>query len=160
MPNALVRGALNILKSQGLTSIHGRKLFTDHHGFLVGHPGARLPYENSTAASTLANYGTSILSGSTADFTLGAPPAIGVEKVIVNASTLSTAVMGVVRSSSGAFSFGGSTANGAPTGARINLNGNGAAVRLLATALDVWTPIGAANYATTAQSYVTVTTSS
>jgi hypothetical protein len=157
---SLVSGALTDLKNKFLTSIHGRKFGVDHNGFTIGHNGQRLPYEASTAASTLANYGVSAISGSSADYTLNAPPAIGVEKTIVNLSTLSTATMGIVRATSAEFSFGGSTAAGAPSGARVNLVNSGAAVRLLATAVDVWTPIASVTGPSSAQTYIVVTTSS
>lgn len=155
---SLVKGALIDLKNKFLTSIHGRKLGVDHQGFLVGHPGSRLPYEDSTAGTTLANYGVSVLSGSTATWTLNAPPARGVTKTIINGSSLSTALMSIVRSSSDSgVTFTGSTGLG---GVKIELNNYGSAVDLVAISTSVWAIKGTATYSTTATGYVTVSTSS
>ena len=82
-----------------LHSLYGRKLGLDKDGFLVGHPGARVGVETSTAASTLDNSGTSVLTGTTALHTLGGAVAPGVRKTIINASSVSTATMTIRRSS-------------------------------------------------------------
>jgi hypothetical protein len=159
---ALIKGALTDLKNKFLTTIHGRKFGIDHQGFTIGHNGQRLPYEQSTAASTLANYGVSLLTGSSADYTLGAPPAIGVTKTIVNGSSVAAAVMGIVRNSV-SIGFGGSTAVGALSsgvGARLNLVNSGASVQLLAISSAVWMPVGSGAYASSAYPYIAVTTSS
>ena len=153
---SLVKGALTDFKNKFLTSVHGRKLGIDHQGFTVGHIGQRLPYENSTAASTLANYGTSFLSGSTATFTLNAPPAIGAEKSILNCSSVTTATMTVIRSSSASgVTILGSTGVG---GVRINLLNAGAGVTLVAQSSLVWALKATATLGTTP--YVSISTSS
>ncbi len=77
-----------------LTSIHGRRLGLDDKGFLVGTPGTRHPVETVTTASTLADSGVSVInSGSALDFTLAAPPYVGCEKVVINASTYANTVV-------------------------------------------------------------------
>jgi len=160
---ALIHGSLTNLKNKFLTTIHGRKFGVDHNGFAIGHPGERLPYEESTAASTLANYGVSLLTGSSADHTLNAPPAIGVTKTIVNGSSVAAAVMGIVRASSVGVGFGASTAAdslAAGVGARINLINSGASVQLLAISSAVWMPVGSGTYASTVFPHTAVTTSS
>lgn len=157
---ALVKGALTDLKNKFLTSIHGRKFGVDHNGFTIGHNGYRLPYEQSTAASTLANYGTSILSGAAATHTLNAPPSIGARKEIINASSVSTATMNIIRSSSGSgVTFSGSTALG---GVNISLIGRGAAVDLVAISSLEWAIKATASFSTTAVNtiYTVVSTSS
>lgn len=121
-----------------LHSLYGRKLGLDKGGYAVGLPGVRVPIESSTATAALTAYGMSVLSGSTDTWTLGAPPAIGVEKQIINNSTLSTATMSVVRSSSGSgVTFAGSTANGGG-GVRINLVANGAGITLVGISSAAW----------------------
>ena len=127
-------------------SLYGRKLGLDNAGFAVGVPGVRIPTEFSTAGSTMTNYGLSVLSGSTDAWTLQAPLVAGVEKIVVNASTLSTATMSIVRSTAnGACSFIGSTEAGggaAGNGRRINLIAYGGAVRLVSVSSAVWAPVG------------------
>lgn len=141
-----------------LTSLHGRKLGIDRQGYLVGVPGVRDGYEASTAASTLTAYGMSVLSGSTDTWTLGAPPAIGVEKQIINNSSLSTATLSIVRSSSGSgVTFAGSTANGGG-GVRINLLNNGAGITLIGISTVAWAIKATATLGSTP--YVSVSTSS
>ena len=136
------------------TSIHGRRFGLDGDDFLTGHSGVREPYESSTAASTLTAYGLSVLSGSTASHTLGAPPAIGVTKTIVNASSLSTAAMTVTRATS-SISFLGST-GGDPAGAAFSLINAGSAVTLIGISASQW-----AMTASKASSlYMTISTSS
>jgi hypothetical protein len=141
-----------------LHSLYGRKFGIDKGGHAVGLAGVRVPYEASTAASTLTAYGMSVLSGSTDFWTLGAPPAIGVEKIIINNSSLSTATMSIVRSSSGSgVTFLGSTANGGG-GVRINLLNNGAAVTLVGISSAIWAMKATATFGSTP--YVSVSTSS
>jgi hypothetical protein len=154
---ALVKGALSNLAGRWLTSIHGRKLGLDGDNYLVGHSGDRMPLENSTAASTLANYGISVLSGTTSTgWTLNAPPSVGARKVIINNSSDSTATLSIVRSSSASgVTFLGSTAAG---GVRINLLNNGSAVDLVAISSAIWAIQGTATFGSTP--YVTVSTSS
>ena len=124
------------------TSVHGRKLGIDHKGHLVGARSVRLPVELSTGTEALRTYGVSVLSGTTAVWTLAAPPAIGAMKTIVNASSLSTATLSIVRSSSSSgVTFGGSTANGGG-GVRINLLLNGSAVTLIGVSSVAWHPLG------------------
>lgn len=125
-------------------SLYGRRLGLDHGGYLVGTPGIRVPYEASTAGSTIANYGISVLSGSTATWTIQAPLVAGVQKMVVNASTLSTATLSLVRSTAnGACSFLGTTiAGGLEGGAvRINLLNSGSAVHLVSVSSAVWAPV-------------------
>lgn len=154
---SLIKGALSDLRGRWLTSIHGRKLGIDHDGFILGHSGDRMPIENSTAASTLANYGVSVLSGTTSTgWTLNAPPAVGATKTIINNSSDSTATLSIVRSSSGSgVTFLGSTGAG---GVRINLLNNGAAVDLIAISTAIWAMKGTATFGSTP--YVSVSTSS
>jgi hypothetical protein len=147
------------------TSIRGSELGFDNTRRLVGPPSYRIPTEFSTAGSTLDERGgLAVLSGSTDAWTLRAPLVAGVEKIVVNASTLSTATMSLVRSTAnGACAFAGSTeagggANG--NGRRINLQQYGTAVRLVSISSAVWAPVG--NIGTvfsTAMAY-TVSTSS
>lgn len=77
-----------------LTSLHGRRLGLDDKGFLVGTPGTRHPVETITAASTLADSGVSVISSTEAiATTLTAPPYVGCEKVVINASTFANTVV-------------------------------------------------------------------
>lgn len=139
--------ALDYWKTKFLTSIHGRKLGVDHNNFLVGQSGAREPFESLTASATMANHGVTVLSGTTAAFTITAPPAVGVYKEIINASSISTAAMAVVRSTaSGACVFlpntSGST-EGATEGnvKRLNLINVGAAIGLRAISSAQWSVV-------------------
>lgn len=147
-------------ESQIRHSLYGRKLGLDGNDFLVGEfSGSRIPTEIATtanAATALTGYGASALTGSTAAYLLGPPAAVGIEKIVVNASTLSTAVMSLVRS--GSVAFAGSTANGAATGVKITLQANGCAVRLVAFTTDVWTPVGVT--VTSSAQAISITTSS
>lgn len=132
---------INEYKDEIQHSLYGRKLGLDNRGFGVALPGVRVPYEGSTAGSTLTNYGVSVLSGSTDVWTLQAPLAPGIRKTIVNASTLSTATLSVVRSTAtGACSFLHTTATGgsANGGVRINLLNVGSAAELVSISTSVW----------------------
>lgn len=143
-----------------LHSIYGRKFGIDKNGYAVGLPGVRVPFENSTAASTLTAYGVSALGGTTATFTLTGPPAVGVVKYIVHASTDSTAVMNVVRSSSDSgVVFYGSTGAG---GVNIAFNSRGSAVTLVGLSTTVWAVTGVSRFgsSSTATIWVNITTSS
>lgn len=123
------------------TSLHGRKLGVDHDGYVIGQVGHRDPVELSTGTEALRTHGISVLSGTTAVWTLGAPPAIGAMKTIINGSSLSTATLSVVRSSSGSgVTFGGSTANGGG-GVRINLLNNGSGITLIGVSTVAWMPL-------------------
>ena len=137
---SFVPASLDYWKSKFLTSVHGRKLGIDHNGFVVGHPGNRMPYEASTAGTTLANHGLSVLSGSTASWTLNGPPAIGVEKEIINASSLSTATMTILRSSSGSgVTFLANTSGTTElTAVAITLIQRGSGVKLRAVSTSQW----------------------
>ena len=129
-------------KKHIVTSIHGRKLGLDFDEQIVGPAGVRMPVELSTATEALRTNGVSALSGTTAVWTLAAPPSLGAMKTIVNASSISTATLSIVRSSSSSgVVFGGSTANGGG-GVRINLLNNGAAVTLIAISSVAWQPLG------------------
>jgi len=121
--------ALDKHDSEILTSLHGRRLGLDNGGYVVGTPGTRLPIESSTATSTLADSGVSYLSGSTASHTLPSPASAGVVKVIVNASSVSTATMTITRDSSD-HGIWGST-GGDPIGAALSLINAGSAVTLV-----------------------------
>ena len=141
-----------------LHSLYGRKLGVDALGYLVGPRGVRAGWEASTATAALTDYGTSILSGSTDVWTLGAPPSIGAEKFITNASSISTATLSIVRSSSGSgVTFEGSTANGGG-GVRINLLNNGAGITLIGLSSAKWGIKATATLGSTP--YVSVSTSS
>jgi hypothetical protein len=148
--------------SEILHSLYGRLFGFDGRGFIVGPSGQRTPTEIATtaaAATPLTGFGASALTGSTAAYVLAAPEAIGIEKIVVNASTLSTAVMSLVRSTvNGACAFAGSTANGAATGVKITLQANACAVRLMAFSTAVWTPVGVV--VTSSAQAVAITTSS
>jgi hypothetical protein len=152
--------------SEILHSLYGRLFGLDARGFAVGLPGLREPTEFSTAGSTLAAHGLSVLSGSTDAWTLPAPRAAGVRKTILNASTLSTAAMAIVRSTADGFDcafFGSTVAGGlgstAPT-IRINLVAAGAAVDLISVSSRIWAPIGfTGNITSSAQTYTLSTTS-
>jgi len=149
--------------SQIRHSLYGRKLGLDGNDFLVGEfSGSRTPTEivtTANAATPLTGYGASALTGSTAAYLLAAPAAVGIEKIVVNASTLSTAIMSLVRSTAnGACAFAGSSANGAATGVKITLTANGCAVRLMSFTTDAWTPVGVT--VTSSAQAISITTSS
>lgn len=137
-----------------LTSIKGRRLGLDGDDFLVGASGVRMPTETVTAASTLADYGLSVLTGSTLSHTLGPPPAVGVVKTIVNASSVSTATMTITRNAA-THSFLGST-GGDPDGAAFALLNAGSAVTLVGISSDQW----AMSVSKASSLYMTISTSS
>lgn len=128
------------------TSIRGRELGFDNDRFLVGPLGWREPFEALTAASTMETYGTTALSGSTAAFTLLAPEKVGQVKEIINASSISTAAMAIVRSTAnGACGFlpvTSGTTEGATEGnvKRLNLINVGSRVVLRAISTSQWAP--------------------
>jgi hypothetical protein len=124
-----------------LHSLYGRKFGIDKDGFAVGPPGVREPLESSTGASTLANSGVSLLGGTTATWTLPAPPAAGVRKTILHASTDSTAVLTVKRGSS-LISIIGAT-GGDPIGATVLLTNKGTALNLISISTLEWMLSGA-----------------
>lgn len=137
------------------TSLHGRRHGLDDNDFVVGSAGSRMPSETVTSASTLANYGLSILTGSTiSGHTLNGPPAIGVTKTIVNASSVSTATMTITRGTSG-ISFLGST-GGDEDGAAIALLNAGSAVTLVGLSTTQW----AMTVSKASSLYMTISTSS
>ena len=146
--------ALDRLGAKILTSLHGRKLGLDNDGFAVGTPGTRHAYEDVTTASTLANSGLSILTSTAAiDVTLGPPPSVGVEKIIINNSTYANTI---TRSTAdGACSFYFSTGTD-QEGVKVTF---AASVRpslhLIAVSASAW---GVVNSAST--SYWSVSTSS
>jgi hypothetical protein len=129
------------------TSIRGRELGLDNDRFLAGPPGFREPLESVSAASTLDSVGTSVLTGSTATFTLLAPEKVGQQKEIINASSISTATMAIVRSTAnGACNFlpvTSGTTEGATEGnvKRLNLLNVGARVVLRAISTAQWAPV-------------------
>lgn len=133
-------------QSDILTSIRGRELGLDNDRFLCGPLGYREPFESLSAASTMESFGTSVLTGSTATFTLLAPEKVGQQKEIINASSVSTAAMAIVRSTAnGACSFlslssnYGSTAGGDSSDVkRLNLIFVGSAVALRAVSTAQW----------------------
>jgi hypothetical protein len=127
------------------TSLRGRELGFDNDRFLCGPRGWREPFESATGASTLESFGTSVLSGTTAAFTLPAPEKIGQQKEIVNASSISTATMSVVRSTAnGACSIAslstlyGALAADAEPAKRLNLFYTGTAITLRAISASQW----------------------
>jgi hypothetical protein len=130
-----------------LTSIRGRLLGIDPDQFLVGPLGYREPLESLSAASTMESFGTTVISGTTASYTLLAPERIGQQKEIVNASSISTAAMAIVRSTAnGACGFlpvTSGTTEGATEGnvKRLNLINVGAHVVLRAVSSAQWAPI-------------------
>jgi hypothetical protein len=119
-----------------LHSLYGKKFALDKDGFAVGTPGIREPIETSTAASTLANSGVSLLGGTTATWTLQGAAAPGVRKTILHASTDSTAVLTVKRGSS-LISIIGAT-GGDPIAATVNLTYKGTALNLIAISTLEW----------------------
>jgi hypothetical protein len=148
------------------TSIRGSELGFDNQRRLVGPPNYRIPTEFSTAGSTLDERGgLAVLSGSTDAWTLRAPLVAGIEKIVTNCSTLSTATHSVVRSTAnGNCFFMGSTSAGglgstAP-GVRINLVAAGAAVRLVSVSSAAWVPVGFTGNITSSAYTYTVSTSS
>lgn len=139
--------AANRYGSEIQTSIRGRELGFDNDRFLVGPLGLREPLESLSAASTMETFGTTVLTGSTATFTLLAPEKIGQQKEIINASSVSTAAMAIVRSTAnGACNFlpvTSGTTEGATEGnvKRLNLINVGARVVLRAISTAQWAPI-------------------
>lgn len=127
------------------TSIRGNDLGFDNQRRLVGPRDSRVPTEFSTAGSTLDETGgLAVLSGSTDVWTLRAPLVAGVNKYVVNASTLSTATMSLVRSTAnGACSFLGTTIAGGLAGGtvRLNLLNSGSAIHLISVSSAVWAPV-------------------
>jgi hypothetical protein len=107
--------------------------------------GRRL--ESLTAASTMEGFGLTVLSGSTATFTLQAPERLGQIKEIINASSISTAAMAIVRSTAaGACNFlpaTSGTTEGATEGnvKRLNLINVGSRVTLRAISTAQWAPL-------------------
>jgi hypothetical protein len=154
--------AVDKFGSDILKSFYGRQFGLDKLGFLTGHVGAREPQETLTAASTMDNKGTTVLTGTTATFTLAAPLVKGVLKEIINASTISTAAMAIVRSTAlGACSFlpltsGTTAAGGVDDVKRINLINVGAAVRLRSISTSQWAVCDRAG----SSLYFTISTSS
>jgi hypothetical protein len=133
--------AANRWQAEIQTSVRGRELGFDQDRFLTGPLGWREPLETVSAASTLETFGTSVLTGTTATFTLLAPERVGQQKEIINASSISTAAMAVVRSTAnGSCTFlslssnYGSSAD--QTILRLNLInvGSGVALRAISTA--------------------------
>jgi len=153
--------ALTLWASAIRKSILGARLGLDDGEFLTGPIGFREPYESLTAAATMATAGVTALSGSTATFTLQAPGRAGICKTIINASTLSTAIMTIVRSTAnGACAFLGSTANGAASGVSLTLQAQGCSVELVSISSDVWAPRGNVGNITSSGKIMNVTTSS
>lgn len=139
--------AVNDWAGEILKSLVGRRLGLDQEDFIAGVSGYREPLETLTAASTMDTFGTTVLTGSTATFTLTAPKKIGQQKEIVNASSISTAAMAIVRSTAnGACNFlpaTSGTTEGATEGnvKRLNLLNCGARVVLRAISTAQWAPI-------------------
>ena len=127
------------------TSIRGRELGLDNDRFLCGPRGWREPFETLAAASTMDNFGTTVLTGSTAVFTLLAPEKIGQQKEVINGSSVSTATMSVVRSTAnGACSilslstqYGALAADAEPA-KRLNMLFTGTAITLRAVSASQW----------------------
>jgi hypothetical protein len=136
---------LTLYSTEIQTSVRGRELGLDNQRRLVGPPDYRTPTELSTAGSTLDERGgLAVLSGSTDVWTLRAPLVPGVNKYVVNASTLSTATMSLVRSTAnGACSFLGTTIAGGIAGGtvRLNLLNSGSAIHLISVSSAVWAPV-------------------
>lgn len=139
--------AANRWGSEIATSIRGREIGLDNDRFLAGLPGYREPLETLTAASTMDSVGTSVLTGTTATYTLLAPEKIGQQKEIINGSSISTAAFAIVRSTAnGACNFlpvTSGTTEGATEGnvKRLNLINVGARVVLRAISSAQWAPI-------------------
>lgn len=129
------------------TSVRGRELGFDNDRFLCGPLGYREPFESLSAASTMETFGTSVLTGTTATYTLLAPEKLGQQKEIINGSSISTAAFAIVRSTAnGACNFlpaTSGTTEGATEGnvKRINLINVGARVVLRAVSTAQWAPI-------------------
>ncbi len=131
--------------SEILKSFFGRRHGMDHFDFLAGPAGLREPQESIAVASTLDTFGTSVLTGSTAIHTIQAPLKPGQLKEIVNASSVSTATMSLVRSTAnGACSFAsqstqyGALAADAEPAKRLNLLFTGTALTLRAISTAQW----------------------
>lgn len=131
------------------TSIRGRELGLDNDRFMAGPRGWREPFEALSAASTMDSFGTTVLTGSTATFTLLAPEKIGQQKEIINGSSVSTAAMAIVRSTAnGACSIAslstihGALAADAEPAKRLNLIFTGSAVALRAISASQWAVVG------------------
>ncbi len=129
------------------TSVRGRELGLDNDRFMCGPLGWREPFETLSAASTMETFGTTTLTGTTATYTLLAPEKVGQQKEIINASSISTAAMAIVRSTAnGACNFlpvTSGTTEGATEGnvKRLNLINAGARVVLRAISSAQWAPI-------------------
>jgi hypothetical protein len=131
------------------TSVRGRELGLDNDRFMCGPLGWREPFETLSAASTMETFGTTTLTGSTGTFTLLAPEKVGQQKEIINASSVSTAAMAIVRSTAnGACSFvslstiHGALAADAEPAKRLNLIFVGSAVTLRAVSSAQWAVVG------------------
>jgi len=152
--------ALNRWISSIRTSLRGERLGLDDGEFLVAPKGYREPFESLSAAATMENCGVTVLTGSTATFTLQAPGRAGITKEIINASSVSTAQMAIVRSTANggctflslSSAFGSS---GDQTIVRVNLTNVGAFVKLRAISTSQWAAVGigsSANYAVSTSS--------
>jgi hypothetical protein len=151
----------NRFQDQIQTSVRGRELGLDNDRFLVGPLGWREPLETLTAGTTMETFGTSVLTGTTATFTLLAPEKVGQQKEIINASTISTASMAIVRSTAnGACSFlphtSGTTQAGDGGQVRVNLLNVGSRVVFRAISSAQWAAISFPQ----SSLYYTATTSS
>lgn len=127
-------------------SIYGRRLGISHKDYLVGPKGYAEPFETLSAASTMESFGTTVLTGSTGTYTIQAPERLGQQKEIINASSISTAAMAIIRSTAaGACSFlSPSSAYGSTAGGdsgdvkRMNLISVGSIVTLRAISASQW----------------------
>ena len=135
--------SLNTLRSQRITSVHGRRLGMDSGGYLVGPPGVRTAIEDqqSTAGTSMPPYGvTRILTTGSSQcgiYTLEAP-VIGVTKRIVLMSS-STGCQ-LVKASGSALFYGASVSTIGST--VINFLGRGAQVTLHAVSSIAWQMFG------------------
>ena len=136
--------SLNTLRSQRITSIHGRRLGLDSNGYLVGPPGSRTQIEDqqSTAGTSMPPNGVTriLTTGSTQTgiYPLEAP-VIGVTKRIV--LTSSSTGCQLVKASGSALFYGCSVSTIGST--VINLLGRGAEVTLHAVSSIAWQMFGA-----------------
>lgn len=135
--------SLNTLRSQRITSIHGRRLGLDSNGYLVGPPGSRTQIDDqqSTAGTSMPPNGVTriLTSGSSQNgiYPLEAP-VIGVTKRIFLASSSTGGQM--VKPSGGALIYGCSVSTIGST--VVTLWGRGANVTLHAVSSLAWYMFG------------------
>lgn len=135
--------SLQTLRSQKITSIHGRRLALDKDDFIVGPKDIRTQIEDvqSTAGSSFSAFGlTRILTtGSTqcGIYTLQAPVIGARKRIVLNSSSTGCQL---VKASGGALFYGCSVSTIGST--VINFLGRGANVSLEAVSSVAWQLLG------------------